>query len=315
MALHPVGPKGFHIIGFDVLFDENHNPKLLELNANSSLSILQPKDKGGSKDVPLHAGDLDVVTSDLSKMAASSSNEVEISELDQVVKEELITQALQVSNPLSHRLALKQRQLWLESLGDHKQPGYSCPVAQIDEPVPLNDDGEQVYPGVAPIAPRPDRPSRCPALRPLSFDCHEAWAYVTDHLSCYRIWRNYAYSPAGCFAPREGQARKFVGFGRTQFRQMAEASGLIGSTGLWADRATAELFFTRIQQSSESKGSNGKDALDFVNFLNKCALAVGQLILGGAGSCHKPEALEAFVSRVGNTTSAYAIGAQRASIS
>lgn len=43
--LHPLGPKSFQIIGLDVLFDSNLQPRLLEINANSSLSVLQP---GGS---------------------------------------------------------------------------------------------------------------------------------------------------------------------------------------------------------------------------------------------------------------------------
>jgi len=40
--LHPSAPKGFQIIGLDVLLDSQLQPKLLELNANSSLSVMQP---------------------------------------------------------------------------------------------------------------------------------------------------------------------------------------------------------------------------------------------------------------------------------
>lgn len=40
--LHPLGPKGFQIIGLDVLIDSELEPRLLELNANPSLSAVQP---------------------------------------------------------------------------------------------------------------------------------------------------------------------------------------------------------------------------------------------------------------------------------
>jgi len=40
--LHPAAPKGFQIIGLDVLLDSQLQPKLLELNANASLSVMQP---------------------------------------------------------------------------------------------------------------------------------------------------------------------------------------------------------------------------------------------------------------------------------
>jgi len=41
-ALHPLAPKGFQIIGLDVLLDSKLEPQLIELNANPSLSVLQP---------------------------------------------------------------------------------------------------------------------------------------------------------------------------------------------------------------------------------------------------------------------------------
>lgn len=40
--LHPLAPKGFQIIGLDVLWNSELEPQLLELNANPSLSVLQP---------------------------------------------------------------------------------------------------------------------------------------------------------------------------------------------------------------------------------------------------------------------------------
>eukprot|EP00927_Polykrikos_kofoidii_P030196 TRINITY_DN26020_c0_g1_i1.p1 TRINITY_DN26020_c0_g1~~TRINITY_DN26020_c0_g1_i1.p1 ORF type:complete len:1011 (+),score=158.42 TRINITY_DN26020_c0_g1_i1:300-3035(+) len=40
--LHPLGPKSFQIVGLDVLLDGTLEPRLLEINANSSLSVTQP---------------------------------------------------------------------------------------------------------------------------------------------------------------------------------------------------------------------------------------------------------------------------------
>lgn len=40
--LHPFAPKGFQILGLDVLIDGEFEPRLLELNANPSLSATQP---------------------------------------------------------------------------------------------------------------------------------------------------------------------------------------------------------------------------------------------------------------------------------
>jgi len=41
-ALHPFAPKGFQILGLDVLLNSKLEPKLIEINANPSLSVMQP---------------------------------------------------------------------------------------------------------------------------------------------------------------------------------------------------------------------------------------------------------------------------------
>jgi len=46
--LHPLGPKGFQLIGLDVLIDQDLEPRLLELNANPSLSATQPGSSSSS---------------------------------------------------------------------------------------------------------------------------------------------------------------------------------------------------------------------------------------------------------------------------
>lgn len=281
-AFHPVGPKGFHILGFDVMFDENHRPLLLELNANSSMSVLQPAED-----------------------PSVSGCKTEVSELDLAVKAELISQALLCANPPPHGACLRKRLAWLDALGSFsKVHGASPPV---DEPLPLDDDGELVSGVTATTAaPRPDRPGRCPALRPLDFDAHPAaMSYVRTHLRAYRVWRHYAFQPPGSLPLRHQSQRRYLGFGRHQFRALCEAAGLVGPGGspgaaedgpCWPDRATAELFVTRVLRGVSAEEAQGSGAaLDFPSFLRRLVGPVGEILVGGASS--GPSPMEAFVAR------------------
>eukprot|EP00929_Paragymnodinium_shiwhaense_P012288 TRINITY_DN11916_c0_g1_i4.p1 TRINITY_DN11916_c0_g1~~TRINITY_DN11916_c0_g1_i4.p1 ORF type:complete len:626 (+),score=115.16 TRINITY_DN11916_c0_g1_i4:599-2476(+) len=54
--LHPFAPKAFQLIGFDVMIDDSLEPKLIELNANASLSALQPGSGAEQSDVADAAG-------------------------------------------------------------------------------------------------------------------------------------------------------------------------------------------------------------------------------------------------------------------
>jgi len=99
-----------------------------------------------------------------------------------------------------------------------------CPP--VDEPVPLDDDGEPVHDGVAQPSPRSDAPTKCPALRPLSFSGYQAMPYVRHHLEAYRVWRHFSFSPPGTlptFSHGLG-TRRYNGFGRLQFRALAPES-------------------------------------------------------------------------------------------
>lgn len=69
--------RGFHIVGVDLMLDQKLRPWLLELNANPSLSLLEP-----SEDGPV------------------------VAELDMRLKTRLLAQALVQSRPLGHRRAL-----------------------------------------------------------------------------------------------------------------------------------------------------------------------------------------------------------------
>lgn len=281
-ALYPAGPKGFHILGFDILFDEHYRPTLLELNANSSLSVLQP-----------------------SSEPSESGSKTEVSELDVAVKAELLSQALLVANPLPHRLALQGRISWLEGTNAVRRApiGVGPP---IDEPIPLDDSGNLVHESASFTAPRPDRPDKCPALQPLKFESHKAFGHVQSHLLAYRIWRHFAFHPSGSYALKDGQARRYLGFTRTQFRQLCDAAGLVSQTPrrlgnevaylaapCWPDRAAAELFFSRLG-AEEAPGGNA--TLDFPMFLRCIALPVGEALIGDPNDMRDP--LEAFVARV-----------------
>lgn len=50
--LHPLAPKGFQILGLDILFNSQLQAQLLELNANPSLSIMQPGSPDPADDAP-----------------------------------------------------------------------------------------------------------------------------------------------------------------------------------------------------------------------------------------------------------------------
>lgn len=272
-ALHPSGPKGFHILGFDILFDERYRPTLLELNSNSSMSVLQAASE-----------------------PSDASAKTEVSELDLAVKAELISQALLVVNPLRHRLALQGRIAWFEENGGSRRlpMGMTVPV---DEPIPLDDDGHPVE-GITLDHLRPDRPDKCPALRPLDFERQPAFRYVQNQLQAYRIWRHFSFSPSGSCALRDGQtSRRYLGFGRMQFRQLCEATALVASnqqrsTGsappCWSDRAAAEVFWIRQEEMREP--------MDFPRFLRRVVLPIGEALV--TMDCGMGDALEAFIARV-----------------
>eukprot|EP00927_Polykrikos_kofoidii_P065996 TRINITY_DN61679_c0_g1_i1.p1 TRINITY_DN61679_c0_g1~~TRINITY_DN61679_c0_g1_i1.p1 ORF type:complete len:736 (+),score=102.36 TRINITY_DN61679_c0_g1_i1:44-2251(+) len=308
-ALHPTGPKGFQILGFDVIFDERYRPYLLELNAQSSLSVTQPAQEPES-----------------GAESASEVEEFEISELDLAVKEELICQAMLVANPFPHQVAMRGRAAWANKIARAAQPSPTCVVD--DEPIPMGDDdivgqntGLRSHGRVCAL-PRPDRPGTCcPAMMPLNFDRQAASAYVRAHLLSYRIWRHYAFHPAGEVKVKAGQVRRYLGFGRQQFRKLCDAGKLIGSSKsgaptCWDERAGADLFFLRairdrrgsdiggsgawVKSSSGVGGASGI-LLDFPCFVRLVAQPIGMVLTTSARPKitvpTKADALEAFVRR------------------
>merc|ERR1719408_1212952 len=112
--------------------------------------------------------------------------------------------------------------------GMNRLPAGIAP--SVDEPIPLDDDGHAVHETAMVMEPRPDRPDKCPALRTMQFQRHGAYGHVQNQLQAYRLWRHYSFSPPGSCPLRDDQLhRRYLGFGRPQFRQLCENAALITS--------------------------------------------------------------------------------------
>jgi len=273
--LHPLGPKSFHILGLDIILDENYRPFLLELNASSSLNIHQPASE------------------------PSDDNTKEISELDSVVKTELIAQAFRCANPLPHGTSLKKRISWLEEVGRALQAPSVNPLE--DEVIPLDDNGEPVESMMALCPCMLDQAGRCPALRQLHFEAYVGPNdYIRAHLQAFRIWRYYALQTLESLP---------VGFGLDQFLALCQQADLVSSDGTltgsfcWSAQAEAELFADFAFRKSDH-GPNSElqvKVLDFSLFLHRVAIPLGELLSVGHGATSKSFPLQAFVDRVLST--------------
>jgi len=150
--LHPHGPKGFQIIGFDVLFNAKGEPRLLELNANSSLSISQPV------------------------VAGDGTRFYEESELDSAIKTQLIAQSLACAAPLRQGKAARHRKSWLAKVGDSaEKPNFSHPI--FDDPL---------------FPPLEDNASLCPALELLEEDGGGACLFRDAVLTILAVFRTFS---------------------------------------------------------------------------------------------------------------------------
>lgn len=257
-CLHPVGPKGFQIIGLDVLIDDGLEPRLLELNANPSLSV----GLGGAKE------DQSLLTEPGISDAAASSNfsppqqpikpkrrswrrthtepreSTPVAELDLAVKRELICQAMSVAKPAPGRKAERLKRRW-QKLNRHGRGSE----------IPLDDSGEWTLSSrqakVETI--RPDAPNQCPALDELDFDAlaaDQVSEYASAHLMLYRHW----YRACGASQDTLGQAPAL---------KILERAGLLGPNGSFPDRLAAQLWLSR-----EWRGlTNGEFGLTFPQFI------------------------------------------------
>lgn len=273
--LHPLGPKSFHILGLDIILDEHYRPFLLELNASSSLNIHQPASE------------------------PSDDNAKEISQLDSVVKTELIAQAWRCANPLPHGTSLKRRISWLEEVGQsHRAPSVN-PLK--DEVIPLDDDGQPVDSMMALCPCIPDQAGRCPALRQLDFEAYPGPNdYMRVHLKAFGIWRHYALQTL------ESLPAGLVGFGQDEFLALCQQADLIASDDVltgsfcWPDQLQAALFADSVFLKSDH-GPNSEiriKVFDFPLFLHRVAAPLGELLTAGHDAAPESFPMQAFVDRV-----------------
>eukprot|EP00397_Hematodinium_sp_SG-2012_P013202 GEMP01013397.1.p1 GENE.GEMP01013397.1~~GEMP01013397.1.p1 ORF type:complete len:724 (+),score=91.55 GEMP01013397.1:24-2195(+) len=245
VGLHPHGPKGFQIIGLDILFEENHRLRLLEVNSNPSMSCLTPMADPTSKDyVPLRKPD--------------GALKMEISTLDFAVKVELIAQALVVANPMSHRKAMLGRQEFLERSG-----GLPC-SAVFSEPIPSAEQRRSANP--CRIS---DRPRRAPALQPLDFT-GKPHAVVREAINAYdvlyRVFRDSLNNSSL--------------FNRTAFRTLCDQCDLFVDQTFFEDRAEADAFFTSALRSSQTEAGEAMEGmgLNYPQFLRHICSPFGKRI-------------------------------------
>eukprot|EP00933_Yihiella_yeosuensis_P042643 TRINITY_DN3728_c0_g1_i11.p1 TRINITY_DN3728_c0_g1~~TRINITY_DN3728_c0_g1_i11.p1 ORF type:complete len:741 (-),score=134.00 TRINITY_DN3728_c0_g1_i11:254-2476(-) len=107
--LHPIAPKGFQLIGLDVIIDGDMEPRLLELNANASLSAVQP----GSADQAAASDE------DCAEVANQGSNQTPKIDLSEQAQDAEITEAAEKSSRV------------LRGLGKRSKKGLSASTGML----------------------------------------------------------------------------------------------------------------------------------------------------------------------------------------
>eukprot|EP00392_Amoebophrya_sp_AT5.2_P012913 g13020.t1 len=269
---HPHGPKGFQIIGMDIIFEDNCRPKLLELNANCSLSCLSPMqdpDEGGVMWKP-----------------DGSGPRMEVSALDLAIKSELVAQSLLLANPMNHRKASAGRLEFTEQCG-------GLPAGSVfQEPLPNEEQRREAKPPR-----RADRAQYAPAFRPLDFQTnHQAiFDFVQSHEHTYRLFR-------GLLAP--GQTT----FTKNSFRSLVISGYFLYERGLedsseeedeafrikiFDDMASADAFFARVLFEANRENNGVANGLNYLQFLKYICVELGSRI----DDTSEFHAIHAFVRR------------------
>merc|ERR1712194_323906 len=277
---HPHGAKGFQIIGLDIIFEDNCRPKLLELNANCSLSCLSPMCD------PEHGGVL--WKPDL------SGPKMEVSALDLAIKSELVAQSLLLANPASHRKATQGRTEFQSQCG-----GLPCGSVFV-EPLPNEEQRREAKPPR-----RPDKPYKAPALAPLDFQTNHQtiFDFVQSHEHTYRLFR-------GLLAPGQTQ------FTKNSFRSLVISGYFLYERGLedseneedsdtesaqdaackikvFDDMASADAFFARVLFEANRERPVANNGLNYLQFLKYICVELGSRI----DDTSEFHAIHAFVRR------------------
>eukprot|EP00931_Biecheleriopsis_adriatica_P102914 TRINITY_DN77817_c0_g1_i1.p1 TRINITY_DN77817_c0_g1~~TRINITY_DN77817_c0_g1_i1.p1 ORF type:complete len:1398 (-),score=286.85 TRINITY_DN77817_c0_g1_i1:2-4168(-) len=177
-----------------------------------------------------------------------------VSELDLVIKRELVAQALLLVRPAPHNKCARLKRAWT--------------ARGKNDLVALDDEGNWKLSGkpTRSEAVRTDAPDRCPALEPIDFDelaAPEVFEFAKVHLALYRWWAK------SCSQGRDS-------IGQAQVLRMLEKCFLVGCDGaLFPDRVSAQLWLSRIWRDLAS-GNFGLNLPQFIQLAGK----LGVMLLG-----------------------------------
>jgi len=199
----------------------------------------------------------------------TSGSEKATSELDLEVKRELVCQALLLPKPAPQTKVARLRRQWQE--GEPRS-------GQLDA-VPLDDGGAWVAVArpMRAEAVRPDAPERCPAMEALDFEAlaaAEVAEYAQAHLALYRCWRR------SCGASQDT-------LGQERMLKLIERGSLIGAGGLFPDKVTAQIWFSRIWRDV-AEGAFGLRLHQFVRLVGR----LGRMLAEGPAALAADAAAE-----------------------
>eukprot|EP00397_Hematodinium_sp_SG-2012_P002465 GEMP01002471.1.p1 GENE.GEMP01002471.1~~GEMP01002471.1.p1 ORF type:complete len:1127 (+),score=211.50 GEMP01002471.1:178-3558(+) len=250
VGLHPHGPKGFQLIGFDILFEENHRIRLIEVNSNPSMSCMLPTADPTSQhnvQMPKHYG---------------KRRKMEVSAVDFAVKVELIAQAMLISNPMPHQEVMRGKQEFLGRSG-----GLPCGAA-FSEPIPSLDQRRVANPSR-----RVDNPEAAPALQPLVFS-RKIYRPIREAIDAYdalyRVFRDLTTASS-------------LLFDQCAFRAQCEQYKFFtgeGSMRFFEDLVEANAFFAvALRQAQKDAGSTKEfTGLYYPQFLLYICVPLGKTL-------------------------------------
>ncbi|CAJ1351123.1 unnamed protein product [Effrenium voratum] len=263
--LHPWAPKGVQILGLDILLDSSLAPHLLELNANPSLSVLQPADPKDRDEVETPAGSgasavrrmreeepedtlrkgkgrTTTPGRDKERPPRSSPERRCASRGASSKSLSSSPERRMVQNPLDVAIkkelvaqALLLARPALQSKVQRLRKQWLEETPSIPDPVPLDDEGAWAKADLAEelqTEVRQDAPSRSPGLVALDLAAAPAADFAAQHLALYRA---FARSCGPSQAVGQGQVLKLL-----------ERGGFIGEEAVFKDKIVCQLWLTKI---------------------------------------------------------------------